>query len=58
MCKLKLLFNIMLRIHVPNFRWIGHIEFQRDGVLEKHNTKVSLWELKKIVSCFSQLEQW
>jgi hypothetical protein len=45
---------MMLRLHVPIFRWTGHTELswkksQRDGVLEKHNTKISLWEFWKIV---------
>jgi hypothetical protein len=43
-----------IRLHVPIFRWIGHVELswknpKETGWLKKHNTKVSLWELKKIV---------
>jgi hypothetical protein len=44
----------MLRLHIPIFRWTGHAELswknpKETGMLEKHNTKVSLWEFWKIV---------
>jgi hypothetical protein len=46
--------NMMFKLHVPTLRWTRHVELslknpKEMGVLEKHNTKVSFWELKEIV---------